>query len=313
MDDVKEQRIACDEEGKRKVRTLLKKAIVGENFEGVVECWAESKWFSLSSLQMEPFPKSKIHNLGIASSIYSRWWPSLLNFKGLNGSIKVAGEYIGTDKLGHFFDQGYGYFKGLTNSPPRSLKKVLYQGVVDECDVNGPKYSGIFSNADLAANYSGLQFWKRVTGGDNPYFICDERGWHQNSIFHWKEYVNPAWDEGINCSIFEDYMKGVVEKNIADLEKKHEGDGKNFRCPVDKEKCQKIGALPDSEYYVHDSCNSSSKVASIQQASKDAHKTTNRSGDKQGVKKVRGMGDSNTGAAAKQSSGPNGSNGSSAR
>ena len=72
--------------------------------------------------------------------------------------------------------------------------------------------SGIFSYADLVANLNGLRFWNSIlarkpdpiqkTVTVRPYIGCTNGKWKRLREFHWTDYVDPAWDEAVNCNIF---------------------------------------------------------------------------------------------------------------
>jgi hypothetical protein len=65
-------------------------------------------------------------------------------------------------------------------------------------------YTGVLSNADLAANAAGLQFYKDYAAGKFK-TICD--------------YVNKDWDEEKNPNEYTDAVKMMVEKNLKDLKR----------------------------------------------------------------------------------------------
>ncbi len=88
-------------------------------------------------------------------------------------TFKACGVYLGTDKLGHFTDMGYVYYSihrsallgGDTEE--QALEKVLAEGrsgfVLGEEGILGYLSSGLYSNADLAANWAGFRFYQNLT------------------------------------------------------------------------------------------------------------------------------------------------------
>ncbi|MHB1156762.1 MAG: hypothetical protein ACYC26_07975 [Phycisphaerales bacterium] len=84
---------------------------------------------------------------------------------GLAPTIHMFGCYFGTDKIGHFFQQGYENYeldlKGRTQglSEPDRRKQIVAKGAALEKGVFGLFLSGIYSNADLAADYAGYKFY----------------------------------------------------------------------------------------------------------------------------------------------------------
>jgi hypothetical protein len=137
--------------------------------------------------------------------------------------MKIGDFYIGSDKLGHFLDQGYDYFQ----SP--NLSNALEYGEMTERTYYGLTSTAIYSYADLAANLDGYEFWKQVTGGKDPYFSCTNNVWTQQRTFDVREHVNAAWDEGLNCSHYRnEHVNTAVHARIAAL---------GLTCPIDKSYC----------------------------------------------------------------------------
>lgn len=157
--------------------------------------------------------------------------------------MRVNDFFIGSDKLGHFMQQGYYYFEYvyLKNN---TLQNALDYGDMTERTYYGLETTGVYSYGDLAANYDGLSFWERVTNTNlalntKPYFACRDNKWEQITHFTWEDYVTEAWDESVNCSTYRSAaMTDNVNANIAELEKKR---FVKFGCPeVDKKKCQEM-------------------------------------------------------------------------
>lgn len=81
-----------------------------------------------------------------------------LKLKGLTSIIQVNGHLIGLDKLGHFFAEGWKYFE-LTQYDDQSIVDALEWGKQQETGKFGYTTTGIFSFADLVANFNGWRFW----------------------------------------------------------------------------------------------------------------------------------------------------------
>ncbi len=84
-------------------------------------------------------------------------------------TINVFGVYLGTDKIGHFFAQGYGYYetfmKAIGNglSEEAAIRKTVQEGINEERSYFGYWPAGTYSNADLAADYAGFKFYLNLT------------------------------------------------------------------------------------------------------------------------------------------------------
>lgn len=135
---------------------------------------------------------------------------------GLSPTIRIGSSYIGTDKIEHFMTEGFEYYQKQLEGG--TLEEILAIGAAEENTLYGLMASGVKSYGDLAANYSGYLFWKNVLDGENPYFRCVEGRWQQARQFNWNEYVNPMWDESINCSDYlTEPMRATVARNVREL------------------------------------------------------------------------------------------------
>jgi hypothetical protein len=126
-------------------------------------------------------------------------------------TIKIGELCVGADKLGHLFQQGKQYFdlkyqpiiEALQKDPqsvqdPTTQSDLLKQGVEaaksfgrgTEIDKAGLSTTGVYSNADLAANEAGLKFWDDLMQDPNMSFDVAKYATNQ-----WNEYTNPNYYE----------------------------------------------------------------------------------------------------------------------
>lgn len=167
--------------------------------------------------------------------------PSMGGDEGrLAAVVNIAGTLVGADKLGHFFSQGYSYFdKAYLSSG--GLDAALDYGDLTERTYYGALLTGVYSYADLTANFDGMRFWIHVLGeqpdplgddGRSPYVSCQDSRWARTRDFDWRDYVSPAWDEAINCSLFRNQgLQAKVRQAIAELERRYE---ERLSCPVSR-------------------------------------------------------------------------------
>ena len=134
--------------------------------------------------------------------------PSLVMSERVAAVIRVNHVYLGTDKLGHFFTEGNTYFE-ITDRMSRGVEAGLLYGEWSESLYFGAQTTGVYSYADLVANFNGLRFWNRIlaTHADPlkgeyqaPYIACSNKRWVFNERFSFDDYVDYGWDESINCS-----------------------------------------------------------------------------------------------------------------
>jgi len=153
---------------------------------------------------------------------------------GFTGSIHHDGLLIGADKFGHFIDEGY-YYYYLRHEWDFDFSQVLKFGEFMEYSFEGKLTGGIYSYADLAANYDGQQFWLDLLGSEkqqiqSKFFSCHDGIWQQLRPVDFALYVSPAWDEGMNCNEYRSSgMQEGIEKTILELESR---DKKRYACPV---------------------------------------------------------------------------------
>ncbi len=169
----------------------------------------------------------------------------MLTSAGLNSSINLHGQYIGVDKLGHFFDQGSTYYDVASKekNPEVGAKKAIRHGIQQEKGIYGLNTSGIYSYADLSVNYAGMQFWQSLSSGAKPYFQCQKNQWVMVRDFDFADYVTAAWDEGINCNTYvtEDFQNGVEKQEKAlEAAPTNRGKNKKYSCPVSPNTCVEL-------------------------------------------------------------------------
>ena len=100
--------------------------------------------------------------------------------------------FIGSDKFGHFFTEGYIYYKKAFLKK-KGIVKTLKWGMRTERGKFGLKTTGVYSYADLAANYKGMSFWKNIVMSElhntsNSYFRCDGNNFIQIRKFNIRKF-----------------------------------------------------------------------------------------------------------------------------
>jgi hypothetical protein len=175
------------------------------------------------------------------SSIYSRlpWCPGprFLNrmYMLRCGTVKVHDCYIGIDKVSHFTGMGawyYNYYRsarlaGQTQEEAIATARAVGQyGPISEHWFVGGITCGIYSNADMAANYLGLKYYVNIA---EPVVLRGE--WHGPMVArhgpYWKiqshvgpEYfalfVSPHFDEVLNPCLYEWTFRETIRQAVAD-------------------------------------------------------------------------------------------------
>ncbi|MCH2042235.1 MAG: hypothetical protein MK185_16510 [Saccharospirillaceae bacterium] len=168
--------------------------------------------------QLESFaeqsPQVDRRRVSFSDSIYQDYLPkeapTLVLSERIAAVIKVNGVEIGSDKLGHFFTEGHSYFE-VTNRLREGTEFGFLFGDWSESLYYGAQTTGVFSYADLTANFNGLRFWNRILANQPdplnqqtviPYIRCENRRWVVNNPFDFDGYIDSGWNEAVNCSAF---------------------------------------------------------------------------------------------------------------
>jgi len=87
----------------------------------------------------------------------------------ISPTVRLFGAEFGIDKLEHFFQQGYKYYtigresSAEGKSPNEAARRAIKWGQRTERTYYGLLVSGVYSNADLYANYAGMHFYDGLT------------------------------------------------------------------------------------------------------------------------------------------------------
>jgi hypothetical protein len=258
----------CDEEV---LYTELQKAI----FQSFTASWG-LKGYDLDK-QLRSLLAKQSYSLSLNDSIYrdiNYLEGFSLKFKELSDVVNLNGHLIGLDKIGHFFAEGWQYFE-LTHYKAYNIDQALQWGKEQEAGKFGYATTGIFSFADLTANFNGWRFWNKVLLKENdplkgvianffnrPYITCKiqifasiknmkiVKAWKYNTPFDLSDYIDGAWDEGNNCNSYEDpAIEEKVKLRINDV-------NPDFTCPYLAEYClaskKKYGYF--AKHVLHPSC-----------------------------------------------------------
>ncbi len=155
-----------------------------------------------SNPDIDKFGRS--HFKEVHDSMY-RYVPQLY-VSSLSDTINVNGIYVGDDKIAHFFGYGRRYYERYLNAlndgldtESASLTAIRY-GVRYENGVMGKLIDGIFSLADLEANFQGMQMARSFCEGKNPNLVGGPGAWIWDHDTDFSEFVLPTLDEGFNNS-----------------------------------------------------------------------------------------------------------------
>jgi hypothetical protein len=140
----------------------------------------------------------------------------------LSPTININNVYLGTDKISHFLATGYEYYwkylkvmesgKSIETAQFEAIKRGLWL----ENGILGVMSLGIFSYADIEANYQGLLFIRNLCDENILQNISGE--WKMNKKVDIRRYVNPNWDETYNPNYYTPSRYHAIQQNIDRLD-----------------------------------------------------------------------------------------------
>jgi hypothetical protein len=151
------------------------------------------------------------------------YWRSIFIFMPhiaftISPTVRMYGSEFGTDKIAHFFQQGYTYYEIYNRAlsegatPEEAEARAIRWGQKSERTFFGTWISGVYSNADLFANYAGMKFYQgltdelKINGTKRPPMLVLKDGqWTfnedaQQSLL--KSFISNHLNEALNPSIF---------------------------------------------------------------------------------------------------------------
>ncbi len=188
-----------------------------------IEDWVTSSG-KLRSALLQPMP--------VSDSVYGAnpfQRPFLL--VELSPTIRLHDQYLGVDKLGHFFQQGQEYYERFVDArragktDAQATQVAIAGGVRQEHGFYGEAIIGVYSNADLAANYAGLLFYRNLfepitidgmtlepmITRDGDTLVLAERV-KMNVM---QPFITDHWNEAMNPCHYSGYWTAFVKERIA--------------------------------------------------------------------------------------------------
>ena len=125
---------------------------------------------------------------------------------GVGPTFKVNGQLIGSDKLGHFISQGRKFYRRYMRSLDESV--AAEHSAYTERALFGQLTTGVYSNADLVANYEGFRFYMSlfeddIVAGKKSILAWQDDHWVIQRSFTWADHVNEYWDEALNINHYD--------------------------------------------------------------------------------------------------------------
>ena len=173
-----------------------------------IERWA------MSSGEVEHLQTSRFRSIYRGHPI---WATRVAGLFGTGPTIKLNGVLIGSDKLGHFLSQGRKFWLRFRQS--RDEAQAAEHSAYTERALFGQMTTGVYSNADLVANYEGYRFYRSLFEDDivpgKPAVLAWDGGkWVIQGAFTWADFVNEYWDEALNVNHFDGLLYPHMKERL---------------------------------------------------------------------------------------------------
>lgn len=156
------------------------------------------------------------------------------NYLTISETVNLYGTQFGIDKIAHIFQQGYTYYRMVEDGKEKKLsseeafRKAVNWGRMTEKTYYGYWVSGVYSNADLAANFAGMRFYQGLTreieisGKMRPAILMLKDGvWTFNENVNLREsllkpFISAHLNEALNPSIFTNFLcfRSTVRRTV---------------------------------------------------------------------------------------------------
>lgn len=159
--------------------------------------------FAMKSPEVEKMPTGRYDSM---FSDPPFWATRVTSLFGTGKTIRVNEQLIGSDKIGHFISQGRKYYRRYLRF--ESEEKAAEHSAYTERAIFGQMSNGVYSNADLVANYEGHRFYRSLFEDDiivgKPAILrWDDGHWVLQREFDWADHVNEYWDEALNVNHYD--------------------------------------------------------------------------------------------------------------
>ncbi len=229
----KEAKCGSPESEMRKLAELRANGTVSKELfkligDGNLFITSTGKWFKKHHFSHEP----SSYKAAYTESIYLT---NPIDYVTLSPTVRLYGTEFGTDKIEHLLQQGYKYYKiyndavadGKTSK--EATQKAVKWGQRTERTYFGMLVSGVYSNADLYANYAGMKFYLGLTNAmqigttaRQPILILKEGLWKLKEADDLraeliKPFLTDHLNEALNPSgysfLLYPFVKNMVKKN----------------------------------------------------------------------------------------------------
>jgi len=205
------QKAVSNWHGRRNDRRVVNKIyhdIGGVHWVDKIERWASD------SDQVERLPADRHESIYSGHPFRAFRVASLF---GVGPTIKIDGQLVGSDKLGHFLSQGRKFYFRYLHYQDET--KAAERSAYTERALFGQATTGSYSNADLVANYEGFLFYRslfndNVIPGKPAILAWQDDHWVIQREFTWADHVNAYWDEALNVNHYDNLAYPYIKERF---------------------------------------------------------------------------------------------------
>jgi hypothetical protein len=136
----------------------------------------------------------------------------ILSTAGACSTLRFGDHWLGTDKLHHFFSEGYLYFrKSRWGEDPR---RGVRWGTQTERTIYGLWSSLVFSFADLEANWDGYVFYDTLLQPGSVLGLDDQGCAVRTRDWSWLDIVDDTYDEARNPPVYTKKVERGVSRRL---------------------------------------------------------------------------------------------------
>ena len=170
------------------------------------------------------------YDIDAGESVYGNILQRPVTLQELSPTINIYGVYLGTDKVGHFIQQGCEYYELFRREETSGggeragYRRAVELGKFQEKTFFGEMMVGVYSNGDLAANYAGFKFYlnltRPITAGREyrpPILVRRDGRWEVNPAAG-QNFLRPFFTQHLNESFnpcrYAWFMRDTVRENM---------------------------------------------------------------------------------------------------
>lgn len=136
----------------------------------------------------------------------------LLVWAGVCATVRVNDQLVGTDKLDHFFEEGFAAWRRSRYG--EDLEEAVAWATRTENGRYGLGTSEAFSFGDLRADADGMSFYDELLGPDGVAAVGPAGCLVPNRRFTWRDWVTWEYDEVLNPPVYTPSAQRGVTRHL---------------------------------------------------------------------------------------------------